>query len=557
MTVRGLLHHRLASVTGSVTGSRRQWLLVFVGFFLVFGAWAFAAPYDGPADEVQHVVRAVGVVSGQVAPKPAVVKDGQGHDGMGAYQDVPKGLGTHASCWGFNPSRSAACAPPLSGGPVEPVATSAGRYNPLYYAMVGLPLKLSPNWTGLVLARLISAALSAALLACAFVVLARWSRFGLMLAGLLAATTPMLAHLAGAVNPNGLEIAAGIALFSAGIPLLLGPPRGRTTPLVWLFGVSTVLLATLRSLGPMWVFFALVALFVPQSRAAVRRMWNSRAMRWWAVAVAVAGIASLGWIVVMKTGGIIPIPGLKHYTLGGAVLKYFNGWGGTYLQGLVGVAGWFDVFMPAPFYWVWITAAASLVVFALMAGTWSERWRLLVIAFGGVVPPGVMQVSEANTVGFIIGGRYMLPLLAGLPLLAAFIVERRVVTRRQAYSLTKMFCVGLLPMHLVLLVYAMVRWQKGVSSTHLNPLAGAWHPPTGSLLPLVLMVAGLVVVLVMFWAAPRSAVVAEEGDRLDDTPAADAEPEAVAWTSSSELAPRRHVEVGDDFESAESLAAPR
>jgi Predicted membrane protein (DUF2142) len=500
-------------------GPKRQWLLVFLGFFLVFGAWAFAAPYDGPADEVQHVIRAVGVVSGQIAPAPAVVKDYQGFDGMGAYQRVPEGLFSHGFCWGFKRDTSAACATPIHGGPVRAEPTTAGRYQPVYYALVGLPLKLSPTWTGLVLARLVSAALSAALLAFAFVVLVRWSRFGLMLAGLIAVSTPMLAHMAGAVNPNGLEIAAGIALFSAGIPLLLGPRRGSIAPLVWLLGVSAALLATLRSLGPMWLFFALAALLVPQSRATLRRLWSHRLVRGWTAVAVVATLLSVGWVVVMKAGAIISVPGKWHYSTLEATLKYVNFWGREYLWGLVGVAGWFDVVLPAPFYVAWTALAGALIVFALVVGTWTDRWRFFVIFVGGIVVPGVMQVREANAVGFIIGGRYMLPLLAGMPLLAAFILERRLLNARQSASMIKLFAVTMLPAQFVLLVYAMARWQAGLGDTHANPLVGNWHPPTTSYPPLVLMPAGLALLAWILWTAPRRVTY---GPDLADEQAADA-----------------------------------
>ena len=49
-------------------------------------------------------------------------------------------------------------------------------------------------------------------------------RFGLTARALRGVATPTLAHLAGGVNPNVLEVAAGIALFAAGIPLFLEPP---------------------------------------------------------------------------------------------------------------------------------------------------------------------------------------------------------------------------------------------------------------------------------------------------------------------------------------------
>jgi hypothetical protein len=512
---------RLRAFAGTGLRPRTQWLVVFLGFFLVFGSWAFAAPYDGPADEVQHVIRAVGVVHGQIAPPPAVVRDFKGDPGMGAYQRVPVGLLQHGTCFGFSPQKSAACAKPIGGGPVGRVQTTAGRYNPLYYALVGAPVALSPSWTGLVGSRLLSAALSAALLAFAFVALSRWSRYGLMLAGLIAVSTPMLAHLAGAVNPNGLEIAAGIALFAALIPLLFSPLRGPTGPLVWLAGISAAILATLRSLGPMWLFFALAALLIPQSRLALCRLWGHRLVRWWVGAVALAVVLSLAWIVGMKNGGLVNPTKPFNYSLAQATYIYVNNWGSVYLQGLVGVAGWFDVFMPAPVYWIWLGVTGSLVVLALVVGGWANRWRFLVMAFGAVVPIGVMQIVEVNKIGFISGGRYVLPLLVGMPLLATSILESRLLNPRQSRTYVRLFCL-LLPVHLVLLVFAMTRWQHGNDKAHLNPFAGDWHPPTGSLVPLLSMLAGIVVLGWAFWTAPdRAAARLDVGQQVPAETGAD------------------------------------
>jgi Predicted membrane protein (DUF2142) len=529
---------RLRVLAGIGLRQRRQWIVVFLGFFLVFGSWAFAAPYGGPADEIQHVIRAVGVVRGQFAPAPAEVLDYKGRPGMGAYQDVPTGLLQDATCFGVKPKISAACAKPISGGPVGTLPTTAGRYNPLYYALVGLPVSLSPTWGGLVGTRLISAALSAALLAFAFVVLSGWSRIGLMPAGLIAVSTPMLAHLAGAVNPNGLEIAAGIALFSAAIPLLLGPPSGRMGPLVWLVGISATILATLRSLGPMWVFSAFAALLLPLSRPRLRRLWSERAVRWWAGVLGGALVLSLAWIVGMRTGNLVhqPVP-LYSYSKPAAAFQYLNQWGGIYLDGLVGVAGWFDTFLPNPIYWIWLGLAGSLVVFAMVVGGWADRWRFLLITFGAVVPVGVVQVAEVNNLGWIIGGRYVLPLLVGMPLLAAFILERTVLKAQHARTFIRLFCVTLIPVHMLLLLEAMCRWQSGLDLAHPNPFTGDWHPPTTSYPPVLLMLVGLLVVGWAFWTAPariaalreldqqvqRKADVLEAGAEASTSPATPAE----------------------------------
>ncbi|MEV0664783.1 DUF2142 domain-containing protein [Actinomadura luteofluorescens] len=121
-------------------------------------------------------------------------------------------------CFAFEPQQPASCAhheSPSPRRPVEQFSASAGRYQPTYYALVGWPLRWRPGETGLLLARLIGAAVSAAFLAAAVHGVLAWSRRPFLLAGLLIAVTPMAMHLAGVVNANGLEITAAIAMRSA------------------------------------------------------------------------------------------------------------------------------------------------------------------------------------------------------------------------------------------------------------------------------------------------------------------------------------------------------
>ncbi|MFB9178192.1 DUF2142 domain-containing protein [Dactylosporangium sucinum] len=483
----------------------RAWLLSFLAFFLTFGAWCFAAPYDAPPDEVQHSIRAAGVASfdpGQIFARPAVVPDAFGNPGMGAYQRVPAGMDEHAVCFGNHQKQPANCSPGIQGGPIEEVSTSAGRYNPLYYFVVGPPLRWFPNWGGLVAARLISSAICAALLASAFVCLLRWSRFGLAAATMLTVTTPMLAHLAGGINPNSVEISAGIALFAAGIPLLLDPPDFRKRGHITLMGISAVLLLSLRSAGPAWLAFGLFALLVPLRWKWLKEWFSLTRTKWWIVGVVVAGLASVAWIIGMKTGElVVPPGGPDDIKVGEAIAMYADDWW-LYVIGMIGVAGWFDTFLWTPFYLLWISVVCGLIALGAIFTDWATRWRYAVFFVGGVVLPGYLQVSQVNLVGFITLGRYMMPLLCGLPLLAAWMLEREnrgqkeLFDARRTRTLTRAYVVLLVPIHLVMLVFAMVRWQRGLSPNAgigwFNPLAGQWHPPTGSVLPLLLMVAGLV-----------------------------------------------------------------
>jgi len=45
-------------------------IAILIGYLVLGAAWAFAGPYNSSADEQDHIVRAAGVVRGQVAPKP-------------------------------------------------------------------------------------------------------------------------------------------------------------------------------------------------------------------------------------------------------------------------------------------------------------------------------------------------------------------------------------------------------------------------------------------------------------------------------------------------------
>jgi hypothetical protein len=138
------------------------------------------------------------------------------------------------------------------------------------------------------------------------------------------------------------------------------------------------------------------------------------------------------------------------------------------------------------------------------------RWRFVAFFLGVVVFPGYMQVSQINMTGFITNGRYMLPLAVGMPLLAAYVLERQLLTLNHVRSLNRMFVVLLVPVQMVFLVFAMVRWQRGVGHgpgvAWLNPLKGNWHPPTGSVLPLVVMLAGVLLTAWLFWRAPSLAL---------------------------------------------------
>ena len=101
----------------------RLWLLAFVGFWLLHAGWALATPLNGPPDELQHVIRAAGVMQGEIRAE---------HIG---WQNVPASL-DRGWCFPTKVTVPASCEREPGGDEtIKQVPTTASLYNPVYYAV--------------------------------------------------------------------------------------------------------------------------------------------------------------------------------------------------------------------------------------------------------------------------------------------------------------------------------------------------------------------------------------------------------------------------------------
>ncbi|MEU8921666.1 DUF2142 domain-containing protein [Kitasatospora sp. NPDC048545] len=493
---------------------RRTWWTAFIGFFLVCAGWALASPYDASPDEREHIIRAVGVARGEFAPKPEAAGGG-----IGAFQNVPASI-VRDNCWWFDPTKSAACAKAPGGEDqhVERVGTRAGRYNPVYYALVGWPMALWPNWLGLTLARLVSAGLVAALLASAAHSLVAWTRHRIAAAGLLVAVTPITAHLAGSINPNGIEIAAGVALVAALIPTLLDPEQPLRRAAMVQIGIAGSVLMTVRALGPLWCAAILGIMLVPAKRERLKQLLRFRPAWWTVGALGAAGAAGALWTVVMKASELMPVQVPPGITVPKALRHEVIVRWPDYFTEVIGVPSWLDTHLPATAYYLWYLAIGCLVLPALAFGAWSDRWRVLAFFLAPFAVITLSDAISAHKVGFVGQGRYLLPVAVGVPLVAAFVLGRRgVLEGARSASLVRTIALLVLPLQLAFLGYTMIRWQAGVGTsvdyTPLNPLAGAWHPPAGSATALLTAAVGCVVLGIWAWTSTGSRAGAEPAER--------------------------------------------
>ncbi|MGH3242361.1 MAG: DUF2142 domain-containing protein [Spirillospora sp.] len=472
--------------------------LAFAGFFAVGAGWAIAVPWDGGPDEQSHITRAAGVVGGDFAAPPEYLPvTGIPRPIPGTQQTIPGGV-AHPSppCFAWKPRQPANCVrvPPKSPHkPVEQFTAGAGRYQPTYYAVVGWPLRWWPGEGGLLAARLVSAALSAAFLAAAVYSVLAWSRRPFLLAGLLVAATPMAMHLAGVINANGLEVTAAIAMWTALIPLVLGdgPPDRR---LLILAGVSAVTVAWSRPDGPMTVAIALVLLVGTAGRARLGALVRNRGSWITGAVVTLACLGSAIWTLAMKATELIPVPGGAGLGPGDALRVVAVERSSFYLKSMVGLFGWVDVEMPDAYYAIWFAATGFLVIAALASGNRADRWRLALVVAAAFALPLWMDVMGAEKDGMMAQGRYILPSAVGAAVLAAHIIgERDLLDRRFARSVTGWLAAAILPAHLIGLAYTMIRYQHGLYAQvpAVNPLTGDWEPTLGPATALGVAVVGL------------------------------------------------------------------
>lgn len=466
---------------------RRATLIAFIGYFLLGAAWALASPFDSSMDEQHHIVRAAGVVRGQwFAPLTTAAWH------TGTMQEVPASL-VRGNCFWFASDTSAACDhEDHSDQTLVQAASATGRYNPIYYAVVGIPLRFAPTMTGVILARLINAALVALLLALALSAVLRWSRHRAMLAGLVLLATPALMNLAGLVNPSGVEIASGILLFASLIPLT-DPDRPVEPRMVHYAGTAALILATVRALGPFWLAAGLFALLVTAGRGRLMELARMPVVRKWSIAIAIAVVLSVAWTIHMHALQIGRPDEVKPQYTFGQILYFLvlTQWS-NYLTQMVAGLGYLDVPTPSVVPVLWGMSVALLIGAALLFGRRVDRIRIGLVLLAVFGTATVTETFDANTYDYPTQGRYLLPLFSGAVLLAAeALVRIGVADSGRIRALVRTFALVVMPvLQLICLVAAMVRWQSGASydvrRPRFNPFAGPWHPAVGSVTVLVL-----------------------------------------------------------------------
>jgi hypothetical protein len=467
------------------------WLMVGLG--LAMASWAVAAPLMSSADEPAQAINAAAVVQGQLdEPFHA------GPDGRISTVNVPAyiaSLGRIPGCYAFRSSMPASCAPPIQNSTrSEPVAMEFSNYPPLYFALTGLPTLFLSGARSLYAMRLVSAAVSSALLALGLYLLVRYHPRRLaLLAGVLA-ITPMVLYLGAMITDSGMETAAGFATWCGAVCIVEQGDVPRSLA-VWT-SVAALLFVLSRPLSGLYAVILLAVAAVLAGRDRTAKLAAQAPVRLFAAVVVVALLIAAGFLAVGGVPSLLGTPEPARLTFLGEMGHTLGLTGDRLVQG-IGDFGWLDTPVPLLATLVWSIAVVALMCGALLVSPRSRR-ALPLLTLAIVALPVAIEAPRVNALGTFWQGRYWLPLLVGLPLLAATSIR----PNRQAIlgwtPSPRVMSLGCLPV-LGLLVLGQVcafltavhRYGNGLGT---RPGSSAsWRPPGGSGLLVILFGAGEVI----------------------------------------------------------------
>ncbi|NTW40858.1 MAG: DUF2142 domain-containing protein [Cellulomonadaceae bacterium] len=479
----------LSSVLASP--SRTYWS-AFVLLSALMGLWAVANPPMASPDEPAHVIKAAAVVRGQLTGVPDPGGPGSATvevPALYAYSlSVP-------SCYVLQTNVTAECIPDAPADLEAPTraATWVVRNNPLYYAIVGLPTLLPASHFSFYLMRLVSALLTASVLAWAFRGFSEIKGRRFVGLGLLAATTPMVLFLGSTVNSSALEISAALALWTSLLVVLRAPDPARLTGRMAGIAVLAVLLANSRGLAPVFLgVIVITAVAVSPWHSFVAVVRDRRSWPWLAVA-AMGFFASLAWIGLagtLESGGNSG-PGVSF----AAGLKASVAQTPSYITGMLGHFGWLDTALPQWLYlWLAVAIGVTPVIAVLVAQTRKDQLAVLGVGALALALPVLIQAWQAKNVGVIWQGRYSMPLMVGLPVVAGFVLRsgapRVSDLRARPLFLTtaSLLAIG----HVAAFWVNLHRYVRGTAAPWFGSAATDWAPPVPT--PVLLLGFALAVV---------------------------------------------------------------
>lgn len=489
-----------ARITGFRAAQGRSWFLPsFLVLLFLSWSWAFASPIAAIPDEPAHVTKAAAVARGQLGGTQV------GTDGPLLAVDVPRYIRyvDAMTCFARHLDKTPTCAPQLDGDPDATVKalTTAGLYNPIYYAIVGWPSLAASGFPAVYVMRFVSALLSSFFLAAAFGAVSQLRRNKWTLITLSGAITPMILFLNGSVNPNSLEYATTAAI-AANLLLLLQKSSSERLPIlpIAITTAAAALLANTKALSLLWLLIVVLAVMLTATGAQLKRLAKTPAVLAGAGVIALACAFAIRWIVRHDSLSSKPFEGAGLEPADGVEIMLDKTF--SHMIGWIGQFGWLELDAPVGVlaFWMAIIFVATFSVLLFTRGR--ARIAALLLALSLIVLPIALQAQVISEQGIIWQGRYILALFVPFMLMAGFALDRSLVgpiptPGRRALGAVVSIAVFA---QIITFVWVLRRYTTGLSlDVRWGDMLGApeWQPPLGIVGVVVIFSATSVVAAVL------------------------------------------------------------
>ena len=460
----------------------------FLAALVVVLTWAVGVPRFASPDEPAHIYKAYATAHGQLLGKaapgfPDNLREFDGPDSLG-LPNLP--------CYNGHPDQPASCA----GVGTPPLISSAARYPPWYYGLVGVPVAVAGESGKALPYRLVSAVFCVALLALAMFLTKR-SRRGDLAALQLAAVTPMALFLMASVNPNAIEIAVFVAMWACLARLATDAELPRRVLILasWL-GAAVVLM---RPISIVWMAGMVAVVLIGMSPVRRRQLYSWRTLAW--VAGPTAGALVVSWIWAVYAKIEVKDDRLTNsLSLGSALRRSVDNWSGYFRQ-TVGVLGWLDTVMPSFVYALWIVALVGIAMIHVRGATPRRLIAFAALIVVWLALPLLINGFTNSRAGLTYQGRYSLPIFVGVAFLPLW-NERPSLRRPQLVQ--RGLVIAVVAVAIVAEVGAywqtLRRFTVGAHGKIVLTEPLAWEP---SVAPMALIVLNAAAMIAVSWSAMR------------------------------------------------------
>lgn len=475
------MKHAIMSPPDRRPGARWFWWPLLVIFTMSSG-WALASPISSIPDEPAHIVKAAAVVRGEL------VGSQTGEGGPLLSVQVPRFIEhtNQITCFVRNLAATPKCSPAIPGDPNEIVSglTTAGLYNPVYYAAVGWPSLLTDGFKAVYGMRLASALLTSVFLALAFSALSRLPRNKWAIITLAAAVTPMTLFLSGSVNPNSLEFGTTAAIAANLLLLLKGSGNGRAPVLpVIATTVAAALLANTKALSLLWLLVVVVAVLVLGTASELKALLRRPAV-WAGAAVIGASCAfALWWVASNNSLASKPFEGAGLGMDAGAEIMIDKSF--LFMHGYIGQFGWLELDAPTGVMALWTGVFFATALAGIIYGRGRYRAAAVIISAALLLLPILLQAVIITDQGMVWQGRYILAIFVPCLMIAGIALDNASPRPWPAPALPALntLIVLLAVSHVLTFVWVLRRYVTGLAmdirwiEMFRNP---QWQPPLGT-----------------------------------------------------------------------------